>query len=87
MNAAAELLDGLRALQPEGPDPATLEGKVVQRGREVYRVIAWDPLRRELEVEDSLGSRRKVPKERFYRRPVREIEPRKKFLQGKEPQP
>lgn len=81
MNAAAELLDGLRALQPEGPDPATLVGKVVQRGREVFRVIEWDQARRELEVEDSMGERRKVPRERFYRRPVRELEPRKKFLQ------
>lgn len=84
MNAAAELLDGLRSLAPEGPDPEELVGKVVQRGREVYRVIAWDPARKELEVEDAVGNSSKVPRERFYRRPVRELESRKNFLQKKE---
>lgn len=73
MNCAEELLDSLRALMPEGPEPGSLVGKGVRRGFETYLVLAHDPKRDEFEVEDSRGRKRKVPRAEFYRKQVRVI--------------
>lgn len=86
MNAAAELLDKLCEFLPPKPAPEDIVGKVVRRGFETYEVLAYDEQRRELTVRDSGGKESAQSVRQFYRKLVREVQPRAKpFRQpGKE---
>jgi hypothetical protein len=78
MNTAEELLGGLRKLMPEGKDPEKLVGLIVRRGFETYEVLAFDPERREFSLKDARGRETVQPLEEFFRKVVREAEPRVK---------
>jgi hypothetical protein len=86
MNAAAELLDKICEFLPPKPAPEDIVGKVVRRGFETYEVLAFDEPRGELTVRDTNGKESSQSVRQFYRKLVREVQPREKpFRQpGKE---